>query len=562
MTQMNWNSRTLTSGWQPGVKSFFHGLKFSDEDFAKPQVGIGVPLLEGNLCNAHAYELARRVAAGCRDAGLLGFPFGTPAVSDNLTQGLEGGSASLVSRNLIASSAECVITAHCYDAMIGLHHCDKNGPGFAMALARTNYPGVILSGGSIQPGCYQGRNISIRDVYDVQADADAGIASQVDADAVRRFACPGPGGCGIAASFNTWGLAMEAIGLMPPQSSSTPAIDPEKEVECQNAGALVRRLLEMQLRPRDILNAKSFRNAAVTIAAAGGSTNAILHLLALAHEAKVNFSLADMQSIFRQTPVLCNFAPRGEHTMVELHRIGGTSVLLKHLMTAGLLDGSQITVTGGTLQENVQNAKEPPAGHTLIAPTNLPFKPFADMQVCFGNLAPDGMVFKVSSLSEPRFRGPAICFTSGKQVVDAVNQRTIKPGHVVVIRELGPVASGMPEIVIATSALSIPELVGKVAVVSDTRISGISHGAIGIHCCPEAVLGGPIALVEDNDVISFDLLKGEVTLHVGDDELGLRRAKWQPMPIQYRRGYLADFAATVTQANQGCVSRTSMAIND
>jgi dihydroxy-acid dehydratase len=248
--------------------------------------------------------------------------------------------------------------------------------------------------------------------------------------------------------------------------------------------------------------------------------------------------------------------------MVELHRIGGTSVLLKHLIGAGLLDGDQITCTGATLAENVREASEPPPGHSLIAPANLPFKPFADMQVCFGNLAPDGMVFKVSSLSEPRFQGPALCFTSGKEVVDAVRTQTIKPGHVVVIRELGPVACGMPEIVIATSALSIPELVGKVAVISDTRISGISHGAIGIHCCPEAVLGGPIALVEDDDIISFDLLKGEVTLHVGDDELALRRAKWKPMPIEYQRGYLADFAATVTQANHGCVSRATISNRD
>jgi dihydroxy-acid dehydratase len=559
MPSMNWNSRTLTAGWQPGVKSFFYGLGLSEEDFSKPQVGIGVPLLEGNLCNVHAYELARQVAKGCREAGLLGFPFGTPAVSDNLTQGLEGGSASLVSRNLIANSAECVISAHCYDAMIGLHHCDKNGPGFAMALARTNYPGFLLSGGSIQPGCYQGRDVSILDVYDVQAEADAGVVSQDEADAIRRVACPGPGGCGIAASFNTWGLAMEAIGLMPPQSSSTPAIDPGKEVECSQAGTLVKRMLELHLRPRDILTRQAFGNAATTIAAAGGSTNAVLHLLALACEAKLDFTLRDLQAIFRRTPVLCNFAPRGKHTMVDLHRIGGTTVLLKHLLNAGLLDGAQITMTGRTLAENVSSAKDPPTGHSLIAKASSPFKPFADIQICFGNLAPDGMVFKVSSLNDPRFRGPAICFNNGKQVVDAVNERRIRPGHVVVIRELGPVASGMPEIVLATSALSIPELVGKVAVVSDTRISGISHGAIGIHCCPEAVLGGPIALVEDNDEISFDLLAGEVTLHISDDQLATRRSKWQSPSLQYQRGYLADFAATVTQANYGCVSRSTIA---
>ncbi len=558
MPELNWNSRQLTAGWQPGVKSFFHGLGFSEVDFGKPQIGIGVPLLEGNLCNVHAYELAKQVASGCRRAGLLGFPFGTPAVSDNLTQGLEGGSASLVSRNLIASSAECVVTAHCYDALIGLHHCDKNGPGFAMALARTNFPGFIMSGGTIQPGCYQGHDVTILDVYDRQAEADAGLISQETAEAVRRVACPGPGGCGIAASFNTWGMAMEAIGLMPPQSSSTPAIDAGKQAECQQAGALVRRMLELQLRPRDILTRKSFENAATIIAAAGGSTNGILHLLALAREARVEFTLRDLQAIFRRTPVMCNFAPRGQHTMIDLHCIGGTSVLLKHLLSASLLDGTQITLTGRSLAENVSQAGVPPPGHALIAPQESPFKPFADIQICFGNLAPEGMVFKVSSLNEPRFRGPAICFTSGKEVVDAVNSGRIRPGHVVVIRELGPVACGMPEIVLATSALSIPELVGQVAVVSDTRISGISHGAIGIHCSPEAVLGGPIALVHDGDEISFDLLEGEVTLHVDALLLNQRRGAWIPRELEYSRGYLADFAASVTQAPDGCVSQSTL----
>ncbi len=249
------------------------------------------------------------------------------------------------------------------------------------------FPGFILSGGSIQPGCYQGRAVSILDVYDVQAEADAGIVSQEEADAIRRVACPGPGGCGIAASFNTWGLAMEAIGLMPPQSSSTPAVDPGKKLECTQAGLYVKRMLEMHLRPRDILSRQAFENAATTIAAAGGSTNAVLHLLALACEAEVEFTLRDLQVIFRRTPVLCNFAPRGRHTMVDLYRIGGTTVLLKHLLRAGLLDGTQITMTGRTLAENVSNANDPPAGHSLLAASSTPFKQYADMQICFGNLA-------------------------------------------------------------------------------------------------------------------------------------------------------------------------------
>lgn len=558
MTDLNWNSRQLTRGWQRGVTAFFYGLGMTEADFDKPQVGIGVPLLEGNLCNVHAYELGRLVAEGCRQAGLLGFPFGTPAVSDNLTQGLEGGGASLVSRNLIANSAECVVTAHCYDAMVGLHHCDKNGPGFAMALARMNYPGLILSGGSIHPGCYQGRDISILDVYDAQAAASVGAIPQSEADEIRRLACPGPGGCGIAASFNTWGMCLEAIGLMPPQSSSTPAIDPAKKEECLSAGALVRNLLAEQIRPRDILTRRAFVNAATMISAVGGSTNGVIHLLALAREAEVNFGLKDFQEIFRQTPVMCNFAPRGTKTMVDLHKLGGTSVLLKHLVQSGLIDGSCLTVTGRTIAENVASAHAPPVGQDLIAAAKVPFKPFADMQVCFGNLAPDGIVFKVSSLAEPRFRGPAICFESGRAVSEAVEQRRIRPGSVIVLRYLGPVAQGMPEVVLAASALSVPELNGKVALISDTRISGISHGAIGVHCTPEAAVGGPIALVNDGDEISFDLPTGAVTLHISDEELAHRRAAWQPRPRNYARGYLADFAATVAQANDGCVS---MALN-
>lgn len=536
------------------MTSFYYGLGLAEADFDKPQIGIGVPLLEGNLCNFHAYPLGQLVVQGCRASGMLGFAFGTPAVSDNLTQGMEGGGASLVSRNLIANSAELVVSAHCYDALIGLHHCDKNGPGFAMALARMNYPGLILSGGSIHPGRYRGRDITILDVYDSQAEAAVGAIPQSEADEICRVACPGPGGCGIAASFNTWGLAMEAIGLMPPQSSSIPATDPGKKEDCLRAGYLVRGMLEKQIRTRDILSVRSFKNAVTMIAASGGSTNGILHLLALAREAQVQFDLRDVQSICRQTPVLCNFAPRGTKTMVDLHALGGTSVLVKHLIQAGLLDGNCLTVTGRTLAENVVDAPTVPDGNDLIAPAQAPYKAVADMQICFGNLAPDGMVFKVSSLNELCFKGPAICFDSGRAVSEAVQQKRIRPGNVIVLRYLGPVASGMPEVVIAASALSVPELKGKVAMVSDTRISGISHGAIGVHCAPEAALGGPIALIVDGDEISFDLMAGNVTLHVSTEELVRRRSTWTRPAIAYQRGYLADFAATVSQANQGCIS--------
>ena len=556
MADLNWNSRNLTHGWQKGVTAFYYGLGFDDADFNRAQIGIGTPLLDGNLCNVHAYELAQQIAQGCKDAGLIGLPFGTPAVSDNITQGQEGGNASLPSRNMIANGAEAVVSAHSYDGLIGLHNCDKNGPGFAMALARLNYPGLIVSGGSIMPGCHKDQDITILDVYDSQAALSVGATTQEDADQILRNACPGAGGCGIAASFNTWGICMEAIGLMLPFSSSIPAVVDEKRTECLQVGQALRHLLEHNIRPRDILTRRAFENAAVAIAAAGGSTNGILHLLALAREAQVDFGLKDIQPILRNTPVLCSFAPRGKRTMVDLHHLGGTPVLLKHLLKAGLIDGSVLTVTGKTMAENLADVADVPADQDLIAPIDQPFKEYADMQICFGNLAPGGMVFKVSSMKDTQFRGQAVCFDEAKDIVDAVEARTIQPGSVIVLRNLGPVASGMPEVLVATAALAVPELDGKVAFISDTRVSGVSHGAIGVHCSPEAAVGGPIGLVEDGDEISFDLLEGDLTLHVDDETMAARRAAWRaPAHLRAQRGYLADFSATVAQAHNGCVSR-------
>jgi dihydroxy-acid dehydratase len=552
---LNWNSRNLTHGWQRGITAFYYGLGLTEADFDKPQIGIGVPLLDGNLCNVHAYELAQQVAEGCRRAGLIGFPFGVPGISDNITQGHEGGNASLPSRNLIANAAECVVSAHGYDALVGLHHCDKNGPGFAMALARLNYPGLLISGGTILPGLHRGEEISILDVYDAQAAVAVGNMDQAEADEILRTACPGVGGCGIAASFNTWGVAMEAAGLMLPSSSSIPAVDSAKHQECQEVGRWLHGMLQQGIRPRDILTRRAFENAAAAIAAIGGSTNGVLHLLALAREAEVDFTLRDMQAIFRRTPVLCSFAPRGRKTMIDMHRIGGTPVLLKHLWRAGLLDGDGMTVTGKTLGQVVAEAADLPEDQQLVAPADAPFKPFADVQICFGNLAPDGIVFKVSSMQQPRFRGTAMCFGDAKEVADAVEAKQIRPDSVIVLRYLGPVASGMPEVLVASAALAVPELDGRVALISDTRVSGVSHGAIGVHCAPEAAIGGPIALVADGDEISFDLLVGEVTLHISDEELGRRRQQWRPVARKSRRGYLLDFAATVSQANYGCVSR-------
>ena len=549
MQSLNWNSNQLTHGWQRGVTAFFWGLGFKEADFDKAQVGIGTPLLDGNLCNVHAHELAKLIQEGCKDAGLIGFPFGVTGVSDNITQGHEGGNASLPSRNLIANGSEMVCSSHCYDALIGLHHCDKNGPGFAMALARLNFPGLIVNGGSIMPGCHKGKPTTILDVYDAAARASQGTMTHEESEQIISTACPGPGGCGIAASFNTWGIALEALGLSLPDTSSMPAIESGKREECRRVGAAVRVLLEKNIRPRDIITKASLTNAMTTIAAIGGSTNGVLHILAVAREAGVDFTLRDVQAICRRTPVLCNFAPRGRGTMVDLHRLGGTSMLLKHLLKAGLLDASSLTVTGKTLGENLSGAPEVPFPNELIAPLDAPFKPFADIQICFGNLAPDGIVFKVSSMEEPRFRGRAICFENSKGVHDAASEGRIKPGHIVVVRGCGPVAAGMPELHVASAALAVPELYGKVALIADTRVSGVSSGAVGVHCAPEAVVGGPIGYVKDDDEIEFDLLKGEITVHANLDARPSGAGS-----VRHNRGYLADFAATVTQANEGCVS--------
>jgi dihydroxy-acid dehydratase len=547
---LNWNSNNLTHGWQRGVNAFFWGLGFKPADFDKAQIGIGTPLLDGNICNVHAHELAQLIKQGCEDAGLIGFPFGVSPVSDNITQGNIGGAASLCSRNLMANGAEMVCTSHCYDALIGLHHCDKNGPAFAMALARTNYPGLIVNGGSIMPGCHKGHSTSILDVYDAAAKEKQGTMSYEESEQIIRTACPGAGGCGIAASFNTWGIALEAMGLSLPDTSSMPAIEAGKREECLRVGKAVRRLLELNLRPRDIITKASLTNAMTAIAAIGGSTNGVLHILAVAREAGVDFTLRDVQAIGRRTPVLCNFAPRGRGTMVDLYRLGGTTMLLKHLMKTGLLDGSCITVTGQTLAENLATAAEVPFPNELIAPIDAPFKKFADIQICFGNLAPDGIVFKVSSMDEPKFRGKAICFYDSKGVSDAAAAGRIQPGHIVVIRGCGPVAQGMPEMHVASAALAVPELYGKVALISDTRVSGVSSGAVGVHCSPEAAVGGPISVVENGDEIEFDLLAG--TIHVHADLDARTRTV---LPVSHQFGYLADFAATVTQAHQGCVPR-------
>ncbi len=555
MERLNWNSRRLTASGNAAIAAFLHGLQWRGEEFDRPLVAVGAPELDINLCNRGSHEAAQAVIGGCEAERLRAYKCGLPGVSDNLTQGIDGGRYSLPSREAIADDFAAMASAHCFDGMIGIHFCDKNFPGLAMALARSNFPGLIFSGGSIYPGQHRGKPTTILSAYDAQAAAQQGAMPAAEAEAVIRSVCPGRGGCGLMATFNTMALAGEAMGLMPPGSASIPAEDAAKPGDFRRGGALLKNLLRKNIRPRDILTKTAFENAMKTVAAVGGSTNAVLHLLALAREAGADFTLKDIQHIARETPVLSNFAPRGPFNMIDLHRLGGSPALFRRLLNSGILAGNGLTVTGGTLAANYARAPALPPEQELIAPIEHPFKKYADMQVCFGNLAPEGIVFKVSSLQKPEFVGEALCFDASDPVVEAAAAGRIQPGHVVVLRWQGPIGSpGMPELLVASSALSTPQLNGKVALVCDGRVSGVAHGALGVHCSPEAAVGGPIAVVRDGDRISFDLLKGEIHWHVRDAEVAARLKQWEKRPLpEGIDPSLLRYAALVSQASRGCV---------
>ncbi len=500
-------------------------------------------MLDGNRCTGEAWQLADKLATGCQVAGMRSIPFGVPGGTAAATEE-ESGNATLPFRNAIANAAEMVAAAQGLDALVGLHLDDSHGPGFAMALARLNCPGLILSGGAPVPERGKGQAPPVFGAEDQRTPPDMGSAVV----AANAGICP-------ADAFHTWAIVLEALGLALPNSASLPTVDPAKQKECLRVGSVVRQLLARDIRPRDILTKAAFTNAMTVLAALGGSTNGVLHLLALAREAGVEFNLREVQEICRRTPLCCHFAPRGRGTMADLHRLGGTSMLLKHFWIAGLLDDTCLTLTGLRLGEVLFDAPELPPHQNLITGPDRPFDSQADIQACFGNLAPDGILFKAPGMNPVRFQGTALCFSDAQAVEDAAAARKIKPGHVVVLRHLGPVAAGMPEVLRAAEVVAAPELAGKAALISDARVSGISQGIIGVHCAPEAVIGGPIGLVQDGDAISFDLAAGDISWHVSEREISIRRTNQRRTAVRHDRTYLADFAATVCQANTGCVSR-------
>jgi dihydroxy-acid dehydratase len=556
MAQLNKYSARLTQQKSQGASmAMLHaaGLKPADAD--KPQVGIASMWFEGNPCNMHLLDLAGHVKAGVEAAGMVGFRFNTIGVSDGISMGTDGMSFSLPSRDLIADSIETVMSAQWYDANVSLPGCDKNMPGCVMAMARLNRPSLMIYGGTIRAGHLGGRTLDVVSAFQSYGEYLAGTIDESQRQAIVQHACPGPGACGGMYTANTMASAIEALGMSLPYSSSTPADDPQKADECRRAGAAIHHLLETDLKPRDIMTRAAFENAITVVVALGGSTNAVLHLIAMARTADVPLTIDDFQRISARTPLLADFRPSGQYVMEDLQRVGGTPAVMKLLLDAGLINGDCLTVTGRTVRENLHDLPGLTPGQPIVRPLTNPLKATGHLQILKGNLAPGGAVAKITGKEGLRFTGPAKVFDSEEAMLHALEQRLIVKGDVVVIRYEGPKGGpGMPEMLTPTSAIVGAGLGKDVALITDGRFSGGSHGFIVGHVTPEAQDGGPIALVRDGDPIVIDAEKNELSVTLTDADLAARRAAWKTPPLRATRGVLARYIRTVSDASRGCVT--------
>jgi dihydroxy-acid dehydratase len=554
---LNKFSRRITQPKSQGASQaqlFATGL--SEADLEKAQVGIASVWYEGNPCNMHLDRLAARVKEGVVAADLVGMRFDTIGVSDGMSMGTEGMSYSLQSRDLIADSIETVMGAQWYDANISIPGCDKNMPGCLIAMGRLNRPSLMVYGGTIKPGrSSSGKTLDIVSAIQAYGEFIAGRIDEEERCDVIRHACPGAGACGGMYTANTMASAIEAMGMSLPYSSSTPATAPEKQDECRRAGAAVRRLLELDLKPRDIMTRAAFENAMVTAIALGGSTNLVLHLIAMARAVGVSLTLADFQRASDKTPLLADFKPSGKYVMEDLHHVGGTPAVMKLLLDAGLLDGSCLTVTGKTLAENLRELPALTPGQPIVRALADPIKPTGHIQVLRGSLAPDGAVAKITGKEGLSFSGPAQVFDCEEDMVAAAEQGRVRAGSVIVIRYEGPKGGpGMPEMLLPTAILMGAGLGDKVALITDGRFSGGSHGFIIGHVCPEAQEGGPIALVRDGDRIEIDAKRNRIELDVTREELQRRSRAWTAPPLKATRGTLAKYIRSVKSASEGCVT--------
>lgn len=553
---LNRYSRRLTEPASQGAsQAMLHATGLGPEELGLPQVGIAAMWYDGNPCNMHLGALAEAVREGMAPAGLVGMRFFTIGVSDGISMGTDGMSFSLQSRDLIADSIETVVAAHWYDGVIALPGCDKNMPGSIMAMGRLDRPSLVIYGGTIRPGRLGAQKLDVVSAFQSYGEFLAGRISDAERRAIVRHACPGAGACGGMYTANTMASAIEAMGMSLPGSASTPATHGAKIDECGRAAAAMRRLLELDRKPRDIITRAALLNAITVITALGGSTNAVLHLLAIAHSVDVDLSLDDFTEVGARTPLLADLKPSGQHVMEDVFTIGGLPAVMRLLLDEGLLDGSCLTVTGQTLAEDLAEVAPPAADQAVIRSFGAPIKATGHIRVLRGSLAPEGAVAKITGKEGERFEGPARVFDREEAMLAALERSEIERGDVVVIRYEGPRGGpGMPEMLTPTSAIVGAGLGADVALITDGRFSGGSHGFIVGHACPEAYVGGPLALVEDGDVISIDAIAATIDLAVDEATLAARRAAWSPPPNGADRGTLRRYVATVRSASEGCVT--------
>jgi dihydroxy-acid dehydratase len=548
-------STDVTEGYErAGARAMLRATGFSDEDFDKPQIGVASSWNEVTPCNLNLDRLACWAKEGVRVGGAVPVEFVTIAVSDGISMGHEGMRASLVSREYIADSVELVMHAERFDGMVTIAGCDKSLPGMLMACARLNLPAVFLYGGTIMPGHFQGRDVSIQDVFEAVGAVSAGTMSEDELGELERVACPGAGSCGGMFTANTMSSVSEALGMSLPLSASIPALDPRREALSRASGEAVCALLEAGIKPRDIMTRKAFENAIAVCCAVGGSTNAILHLPAIAHEAGVPLEMDDFDKISRRVPHIADFKPGGRYMMVDLDKIGGVPVVMRELLDAGLLHGDAMTVTGRTVAENLSDVSFP-ADQDVVRRVASPIHQEGGYAILRGNLAPEGAVIKVAATSKTSFKGPARVFDSEEDALRAVLARKLHKGDVAVIRYEGPKGGpGMKEMLAVTAALAGAGLGDDVLFITDGRFSGATRNLSVAHIAPEAVDGGPIAFVREGDTISVDIPARRLDVEVSDDELASRRNGWSPPPPRYSTGALAKYAKLVGSASKGAVT--------
>lgn len=557
MKELNKYSKTITQDvTQPAAQAMFYGIGLTEEDLKKAQVGVVSMGYDGNTCNMHLNDLAKLVKKGVWDNDLVGLIFNTIGVSDGMSNGTDGMRYSLVSRDIIADSIEAVCGAQYYDGIIALPGCDKNMPGSLIAMGRLNRPAIMVYGGTIAPGHYKGQDLNIVSAFEALGQKIAGELSEADFKGIVQHACPGAGACGGMYTANTMASAIEALGMSLPYSSSNPALSEEKKQECLEAGKAIRHLLELDIKPKDIMTRKAFENAITVIMVLGGSTNAVLHLIAMAKAVDVVLTQDDFQHISDRIPVLADFKPSGKYLMQDLHQYGGLPAVMKYLLEKGMLHGDCLTVTGKTLAENLADAPELNFDtQKIILPLESPVKQTGHLQILYGNLAEKGSVAKISGKEGELFEGPARVFDGEHALIDGINTGKIKKGDVVVIRYVGPKGGpGMPEMLKPTSAIIGAGLGKSVALITDGRFSGGTHGFVVGHITPEAYDGGLIALVQDDDMIEINVATKKMTLKVAESILTERRKQWTKPSLNARKGVLFKYAQVVKDASEGCVT--------